>query len=281
MIVGTPEEEKKLAELDLALADANKKFDAIVPLLEAAQQQWEADMVNYDVTLPELAPDSKAGPADKKLAEQVTELLKKEASARNANEKQQLQSYFRGKATKLYQAERDRFAEAQNQRKDFYESLPKCLVSVSGANKRTVRILPRGNWMDETGEVMKPALPHYLPQAKVEGRDLTRLDLAQWLVARDNPLTARTVMNRMWKQLFGSGLEQDTRRSGGPRRAARESHLLDWLACEFMDSQWDVKHMVRTIVNSAAYKQVSHADGRNAGRRSLEPRIRAAKRPAN
>ena len=62
--------------------------------------------------------------------------------------------------------------------------------------------------MNESGEVVKPALPHYLPQPKIEGRELTRLDLARWLVSRDNPLTARTVMNRLWKQFFGTGLSK-------------------------------------------------------------------------
>ena len=59
----------------------------------------------------------------------------------------------------------------------FYDPLPKC-SSHSAPKKRTVRILPRGNWMDESGEVVKAALPHYLPQPKIEGREPTRLDLA-------------------------------------------------------------------------------------------------------
>ncbi|HEX4142922.1 MAG TPA: PSD1 and planctomycete cytochrome C domain-containing protein [Pirellulales bacterium] len=259
MIVASADEEKKLSDLDVALADAKKGFDAIVPLLDAAQQQWEADLVNYDVTLPELAADTKASPADRKLAEQVTELLKKEAQARSANDQQQLQNYFRGKATKLFQAEREHVVVAERQRKEFYESLAKCLVSASGSSKRVVRILPRGNWMDESGEVMKPALPHYLPQPTVEVRDLNRLDLAQWLVARDNPLTARTVMNRIWKQFFGAGLSKTLDDLGAQGEAPVNPLLLDWLACEFMDSRWNVKHMVRTIVTSATYKQASAA----------------------
>ena len=80
-------------------------------------------------------------------------------------------------------------------------------------------ILPRGNWMDETGEVVQPALPHYLPRPKTSrAGELTRLDLAHWLVSRDNPLTARVFVNRLWKQFFGIGLSQDARR---PRRAGR------------------------------------------------------------
>src|SRR6185437_15917144 len=62
------------------------------------------------------------------------------------------------------QAELDAVARAERERKAFFNSLPKCLVSSSAANKRIVRILPRGNWMDESGEIVEPALPHYLSQ---------------------------------------------------------------------------------------------------------------------
>src|SRR4051794_193249 len=130
---------------------------------------------------------------------------------------------------------------------------------MSGSEKRTVRILPRGNWMDDSGEVVKPALSRFLPQPKVDGRELTRLDLAQWLVSRDNPLTARTVMNRMWKQFFGMGLSKVLDDLGAQGEPPVNPALLDWLACEFMDSGWDVKHMVRAIVMSQTYRQVSTA----------------------
>lgn len=113
--------------------------------------------------------------------------------------------------------------------------------------------------MDESGEVVQPALPHYLPQPTIEGRQLTRLDLAQWLVSGDNPLTARTAMNRLWRQFFGTGLSKVLNDLGAQGESPANPALLDWLACEFMDSGWDMKHMVRTIVTSAAYRQVSTA----------------------
>ena len=113
--------------------------------------------------------------------------------------------------------------------------------------------------MDETGEVVKPALPHYLPRPEVTGRELTRLDLARWLVSRDNPLTARTVMNRLWKQFFGTGLSKQLDDLGAQGEPPSNPALLDWLACEFMDSGWDMKHMVRTIVTSKTYRQTSVA----------------------
>ena len=259
MIVGTPEEKERLAELDAALAEAKKKFDAIVPQLDTAQQQWEADIVAYSVTLPELAADAKATDAEKNTAKQVAASLAKEPAKRDGNDKNRLRDYFRVKATKLFQAERDGLAKTEKERKEFYDPLAKCLVSVHADTPRTVRILPRGNWMDETGEVVKPALPAYLPQPAIEGREPNRLDLAQWLVSRDNPLTARVVMNRLWRQFFGMGLSKVLDDLGAQGEPPANPELLDWLACEFMDSKWNMKHMVRTIVTSATYRQTSVA----------------------
>ena len=259
MVVGTPEDHKRLAELDAALAEAKKKFEAIVSQLDAAQQQWEADVVAYAVTLPELVADSKASDAEKNTAKQVAASLAKEPAKRDGNDKNRLRDYFRAKATKLFPAERDGLAKAEKERNAFYEPLAKCLVTVQADTPRTVRILPRGNWMDETGEVMKPALPAYLPRPSIEGREPNRLDLAQWLVSRDNPLTARVVMNRVWKQFFGIGLSKVLDDLGAQGEPPVNPALLDWLACEFMDSKWNMKHMVRTIVTSQTYRQTSVA----------------------
>jgi hypothetical protein len=245
--------------LDAALAQARKQLETVLPQLDAAQQQWEQDVVAYGVTLPELRTGSTASAEEKKVARQVAGVLKKDAAARNARERQQLQNYFRNQATKLFQAERDAVTKAERERNELYDTLPKCLVSVSTAQKRTVRLLPRGNWLDESGEVMQPALPQFLPQPKATGRELTRLDLAQWLVSPENPLTARAAMNRLWKQFFGAGLSRVLDDLGAQGEPPANPALLDWLACEFRDSGWDMKHMVRTIVNSATYRQVSTA----------------------
>jgi hypothetical protein len=258
MPVTTPEDDQKLASLDKALAEARQKFAAIVPQWDAAQQQWEADIVAYSVMLPELKDGSTASDADKKLATQILEWIKKDAANRSPQEREQIQSYYRKHVSKLFVAERDGLASAEQQRNDFYNALPKCLVSVHSNSPRVVRILPRGDWMNESGEVVKPALPHYLPQPKIEGRELTRLDLADWLVSRENPLTARTVMNRLWKQLFGTGLSKVLDDLGAQGEPPVNPELLDYLACDFMDRGWDFKQMVRLIVTSHAYQQVSN-----------------------
>jgi len=151
------------------------------------------------------------------------------------------------------------FLEAgREERKQFLAPLAKCLVTEAAA-PRTVRVLPRGDWLNETGEVVEPGVPAFLPQPKIEGRRLTRLDLAQWLVARDNPLTARVFANRMWKEYFGIGLSKVLDDVGAQGEPPVNPALLDWLACEFMESGWDVKHLVRLMVTSGTYRQSSQA----------------------
>jgi len=174
-------------------------------------------------------------------------------------QQQQLEMLDAVIAASTQQDDKEALQKTQAERQALVDSLPMCLVSVSSSDKRIVRILPRGNWMDETGEIVKPALPQFLQQPVPLEREQTRVHLAQWLVSRDNPLTARTVMNRLWKQFFGMGLSKSADDLGAQGELPFNQELLDWLACEFMDSGWDMKHMVRTIVTSAAYRQVSTA----------------------
>ncbi len=259
MLVPTPAEEKQLAKLDAQLTDAKKRFEAIRAQLETAQKQWETDLKEYNVTLPALRKGSTAKAADVQKAQKAAAALAKEQKARNQQELEAIRDYFLTSATSLFKDERDALAKAEKARDELAATLPKCLVSVSSPQKRVVRILPRGNWTDESGPIVKPALPHYLPQPQSTGRELTRLDLAGWLVSRDNPLTARTVMNRLWKQLFGAGLSKVVDDLGAQGELPPNQALLDWLACEFMDSGWDTKQMIRTIVTSATYKQTASA----------------------
>ncbi len=177
---------------------------------------------------------------------------------RSTAQKNALAKHFRAVSPE-FASHRSALSHIVAEKAEFEKTLTRCLISVSTETKRTVRIFPRGNFLDETGEVVKAALPHYLPQPKIEGREPNRLDLAQWLVSRENPLTARTVMNRMWKQFFGTGLSKVLDDLGAQGEPPPNAALLDWLACEFMDSGWDIKHMVRTIVSSQTYKQTSTA----------------------
>ncbi len=120
------------------------------------------------------------------------------------------------------------------------------------------RILPRGSWQDKSGSIVEPAVPHFLPPlSSAEGKRLNRLDLARWLVNGKNPLVARVIMNRLWMQFFGEGLVSTADDFGSQGSNPANPALLDFLASEFVESGWDIKHMCRLIVSSEAYQRVS------------------------
>ena len=125
---------------------------------------------------------------------------------------------------------------------------------------RMTRVLPRGNWMDESGEVVGPGVPGFLGGLWLNGARPTRLDLADWLTDRENPLTARVFVNRLWKMYFGTGISRVLDDLGSQGEWPKHPELLDFLAVEFMESGWDMKHMVRLMVRSSAYRQSSMAD---------------------
>ncbi len=120
------------------------------------------------------------------------------------------------------------------------------------------RILPRGDWQDDSGELVEPTVLGFLPSDSLpKDRKLTRLDLANWIVAKENPLTARHIMNRLWKQFMGRGISNVLDDLGGQGEPPTHPELLDWLASEFRDSGWNMKHMVQLIVDSHTYRQAS------------------------
>ena len=257
MPVPTLEQAEKLASLDKQLESAQKALEAIAPKLDEEQKTWEANILNEQAALTKLEPDAKASAAVKKAALAFLENLKKPSDKRTDIEKKVLSDYFRGSVTKQFPKERSLVGELQKQKASLLAQTPKCLVSVKADTLRTVRIQPRGNWLDESGEVVKAAFPEYLPKPDLKGRTPDRLDLAKWLVSKENPLTARVFVNRLMAQYFGKGLSKMLDDLGTQGEPPVNPELLDWLACEFMESGWDIRHMVRTIVTSETYKQVS------------------------
>ena len=201
--------------------------------------------------------DVARGPVSSPLPKELEAILLASGEP-NDEQKQKLFAHFKTVAPELAEL-RQKLASAQKEHKDYEASIPRCLVSISSDQPRTVRILPRGNWMSDDGEAVKPALPGYLVEPGENQKELNRLDLANWLISRENPLTARVVMNRLWKQFFGTGLSKVLDDLGAQGEPPVNPELLDWLACEFMDSGWDMKHMVRLIVSSRTYRQSSIA----------------------
>ncbi len=197
-------------------------------------------------------------PLNNKEFSDLIAIIKQPASERQAEQVTKLRSAFHAVTPSLADL-RTRLASAQKQLTDYEATLPRCLVSNSNG-KRIVRILPRGNWQDESGPQVQPKLPAFLTSAQsASNRPLNRLDLARWLVEPENPLTARVFVNRLWKQFFGVGLSKNLDDVGAQGEAPANGPLLDYLATEFVQSGWDIKHMVRLMVTSRTYQQSSFA----------------------
>src|SRR5262249_54135531 len=130
------------------------------------------------------------------------------------------------------------------------------LITIS-TTPRTVRVLPRGNWLDDSGEIVEPSVPASLGSVEAPGKRATRLDLANWLTSADNPLPARVFVNRVWKVLFGQGLVKTMEDFGSQGAWPTHPELLDWLAVDFRESGWDIKRLVKLMVLSRAYRQDS------------------------
>ena len=161
---------------------------------------------------------------------------------------------------------RGRIAALQKKLEEVTASPPMATTIVTEPGKpRLMRFLARGNWLDDSGPEAVPAIPVYFGKLEVGDRRATRLDLADWIVAHGNPLTARVFVNRLWKLLFGRGISATLDDAGA--RSAWPTHmaLLDWLAVEFVESGWDVKRMVRTIVMSEAYRRASTPSRKEPG----------------
>jgi hypothetical protein len=139
----------------------------------------------------------------------------------------------------------------------------KLMITKSLDPPREVRILPRGNWMDETGPLVGPAIPAFLGGIDTKGRP-TRADLARWLVTPVaaggvGEYTARVTANRIWSLFFGAGLCRSVGDFGGQGELPDHPELLDRLAVEFLQRGWSVRKLVRAIVTSHAYRQSSDA----------------------
>lgn len=134
-------------------------------------------------------------------------------------------------------------------------------------------LLTRGDFLspDKDHGPLQAGVPAALMSKDSSPAFSNRQDLARWLVHRDNPLTARVTVNRVWAQYFGRGLVETENDFGYQGTQPTHPELLDWLAAEFMEHGWSLKHLHRTILNSATYRQSSQLSPDNELARTLDP----------
>ncbi len=137
-----------------------------------------------------------------------------------------------------------------------YARNPTTLVMREKQTPAKANVLIRGEY-NRPGETVSANTPAILPPLGTE-QPANRLDLAKWLVGRNHPLTPRVAVNRVWQNMFGTGLVKTSEDFGVMGEAPTHPELLDYLAEKFLDSGWDVKALIRLIVTSATYRQATN-----------------------
>jgi hypothetical protein len=231
-----PAQQKLAGELDKQIASATKQRKSLAKDSGSGFDAWQ----------------SGATTSVDKQPKGIAAILKKPSGKRNKKDLAKLQAHY----AKTRPAIRKLDLELQRLRKQRAELTPdKTLVMVELDEPRTTRVMERGNYLSPADEV-SPDTPGHLPAFSAQ-LPRNRLGLARWLVDRDNPLTARVHVNRLWAEIFGNGIVATLEDFGTQAEPPTHPDLLDWLAVEFIESGWDVKHILRTIVSSRAYRQSS------------------------
>ncbi len=156
----------------------------------------------------------------------------------------------------LQQVEQE-LAEARRLRNTAYDATPEIMVMEELPQPRPAFVLARGEYDAPTTPV-QPQTPAAFPPLK-EDWPRNRLGLAEWIVDRDNPLTARVAVNRYWQLVMGEGLVRTAEDFGSQGSPPTHPELLDYLAADFMEHGWNIKRLLRQIVTSATYRQSSAA----------------------
>ncbi|MES2506657.1 MAG: DUF1549 and DUF1553 domain-containing protein, partial [Verrucomicrobiota bacterium] len=212
-----------------------EKISAYIAKCQQEFTQWET----------ELSPAALA-----QLPKDRLSALKRPAAQRSVTQKRLLFASGPGVADQEFRALNERYMEITGR----LERGLTTLVMKELPQSRKTTLFIKGDFTRPAAE-QKPAVPAVLHDLKAATPN--RMDLARWLVSRDNPLTARVIVNRIWQQYFGRGLVDTENDFGTMGSLPTHPELLDWLAVEFMDSGWSLKHMHRLIVTSQTYRQAS------------------------
>lgn len=161
-------------------------------------------------------------------------------------------------AARRYSEVHSALQSARREVESLREDIPTCMVMKELEEPRPTYVLRRGEYdKPDKDRPAQPSVPSFLGPLPPDGKD--RLALAKWIVSRDNPLTARVAVNRLWSQFFGVGIVKSEENLGVQSDPPSHPELLDWLAVDFMDSGWDVQHVIRLIMTSETYQQSTEA----------------------
>ena len=190
-----------------------------------------------------------------KVPQEVVAALAQPKDKRTLAQQQTVVEYFARNVSKASATERARLAAASKELAALKPVTVPIMRDLDPKQRRITKIQLRGNWQALGDEVSEATPAAFNPLPKDAPRN--RLTMARWIVSRDNPLTARVTVNRLWESIFGTGIVRSSEEFGSQGDLPVHPELLDWLAAELMDSGWDLKHMLKLLLTSTAYQQTS------------------------
>jgi len=245
----TPDQLKRQDALSAALKQIDHQLAGPLPEVDAEQTQWEASLA---------VSQGKQPHQTNKLPDNISAILALPKNQRTTFQQAELRNYFQANVSAKIKALKDRSAKLRQEHADLEKQIPTTMVMDELPKPRDTFMLVRGQY-DKRGERVTARIPESLSPPPGNA-PLNRLDLAQWLVNPNHPLTARVTVNRYWQMFFGAGLVKTTEDFGSQGDLPSHPELLDWLAVEFIQSGWNIKAMLRLIVTSATYRQSSFVD---------------------
>jgi hypothetical protein len=191
------------------------------------------------------------------LSDELKKFLDRPAKDRDSNQLQKLTEVVHDLEQEPYKQLLEKVKSLVDRRNGVSGSIPRVMVMADQPNRRETFVLTKGLYNKPTETKVSGNTPASLPALPSEAAR-NRLGLAQWLISKENPLTARVIVNRFWQQVFGIGLVKTSEDFGVQGEKPSHPELLDWLAADFRDSGWNVKALMKQIVMSATYRQSSH-----------------------
>jgi hypothetical protein len=260
----TAEQNQKLGELNTSLKKVSEEVLAmeksVFPLPPAATQPTASTRASTapSSTKPAAVPrvlTAADSPAAAGLSGNIIEALRTRPENRANQFLIEIGNHYR-ESNPAYAELIGRLKKAIDERNKFNESIPRVMVMQELPKPRDAFVLTKGSY-DKPAAKVTARTPSTLPSLP-ENAKPDRLALARWLFSPEHPLTARVTVNRYWQQFFGVGIVKTVDDFGVQGERPSHPELLDWLAVEFRESGWDVKHMDRLIVTSATYRQASN-----------------------
>ena len=181
----------------------------------------------------------------------------KKAPQRSVTESQQLATYFRMEVAASLDDIRNDLKKTQTSLTELKPATSVPILRKKTSDRRTTNVHHRGSYLD-LGKQVEPGVPKVFltaVSAETTARPQDRLQVANWLVSRANPLTARVLVNRYWESIFGRGIVLTSEEFGSQGELPTHPKLLDWLAVEIIEANWDRKHLLKQLVMSATYQQ--------------------------